>query len=112
MRCLNLQCDFGFHIQVITSLLDLLAIAIRRGVDSFKVGASHIIKFINDCARMFGVGVDVSKDVLSKLFRKLMAELRIAAKMAIKRASSLVKSTEFSVILSMTAASSIGLLLI
>ena len=61
---------------------------------------------------MFGVAAEVSKEILSKLFRILMAELTISAKLAIAKASKIAKSTEFNVILSTATATSIGLLMI
>lgn len=102
----------GIGFTEIATILDLLAIAIRNGVNIFKVAKSHIVKFIGDCARMFGMSIEISKQVLSKLFKKLIAELTITAKMALAKAKKASKSREFNVILSTVAAGSIGLMLI
>lgn len=102
----------GIGFSEIATILDLLAVAIRDGINIFKVAKNHISKFIADCARMFGMGVEVSKTVLSKLFRKLMTELAITAKMAMIKAVKIAKSKEFKVVLSTATAGSIGLLLI
>lgn len=102
----------GIGLTEIATLLDLLSIAIRRGVEIYQVAKSHVLKFIGDCARMFGMAVDISKDVLSKLLKKLMTELAIAAKMALAKAAKVAKSKEFRIVLATATAGSIGVMLI
>ena len=102
----------GIGFTEVATILDLLAVAIRNGISIFQVAKSHIAKFIGDCARMFGMAVELSAKVLGKLFRKLMAELAITAKIALSKAAKLEKSREFNVIISAASAGSIGLLLI
>jgi len=102
----------GIGFTEIATVLDLLAIAIRNGIEIYQVSKSYVVKFISDCARMFGMAVDVSREVLTKLFRKLMVELAIVAKQSLARASKVTMSREFHIILATASAGSIGLLLI
>ena len=102
----------GIGFTEIATILDLLVMAIKNGLEIFKVAKNHITKFISDCAKMFGMAIEISKQMLSKLLRKLLAEITITAKMAITRASKAAKSKEFKLILSTATPASIGLLLI
>ena len=102
----------GIGFTEVATIFDLLVIAIRNGYDSFVVAKSFVIKFITDCANLFGMAVDLSIDVLTKLYRKLMAELAIAAKLALAKAAKVAKSTEFRFVLKTATHGSIGLLLL
>lgn len=57
---------------------------------------------------MFGLAAEISKQVLSKLFKKLMSELAIVAKMAMIKGSKIATSKEFHIILATAVAGSIG----
>jgi hypothetical protein len=102
----------GVGLSEIATLLDLLAIAIRNGIEIYQIAKSHVLKFIGDCARMFGMAVEISKQILQKLLRRLVAELAITAKLAMATATKAAKSQEFRVILTAATVGSIGLLCI
>ena len=96
----------------VATLIDLLVVAIQRGVEIFQVSKSYIAKFLSDCAKMFGYAVEISHDILVKLLRKLKVELALAAKMALAAAGKVGRSTEFKVILAASGAGALGCLLL
>ncbi|MCA6064759.1 hypothetical protein I9W95_14195 [Thalassolituus marinus] len=102
----------GIGLTEVATILDLLSIAIRKGIEVYQISKNYVLKFISDCAAMFGMAVEVSKQLLLKLFRKMMTEMAIAAKLAIATASKVVKSKEFHLILAAATAGSIGYLMI
>jgi triacylglycerol lipase len=102
----------GVGAKDVATLIDLLVVAIERGVEIFQISKSYIAKFLSDCAKMFGFAVEVSREILIKLLRKLKVELALAAKMALATAGKFGRSTEFKIILAACGASSIGCMLL
>jgi|GEM_PF-862065 len=102
----------GVGLKDVATLIDLLVVAIQRGVEIFQVSKSYIAKFLSDCAKMFGYAVEISHDILVKLLRKLKVELALAAKMALAAAGKVGRSTEFKVILAASGAGALGCLLL
>lgn len=103
----------GVGLTELATILDLLAMAIRKGINLAGVAMDNVTRFIKACANMFGMAVDISTAVLSKLLKKLMIEMAIVAKLALAKASKAIKSKEFSIIMGTTvAAGYLGVLLI
>lgn len=95
----------------IATILDLFVIAIREGLSVAKAGQGYVRRFIGDCIKIFNMGLEVTTKVLKKLLAKLISELTIIAKQAMKRAAKMAKSEEFQSFLRAVTTGSIGLLL-
>jgi len=102
----------GVGFTEVATILDLLSMAIEKGIEIYQVSKSYVTKFIKDCASLFGMAVDISKEVLRKLFKKMMTEITLAAKLAVATASKTAKSKEFRLFLAAASAGSIGFLMI
>jgi triacylglycerol lipase len=100
----------GIGLKDVATVIDLLVVAIQKGVEIFQISKSFVTKFLSDCAKMFGFAVDVSQEILIKLLRKLKVELTLAAKMALATAGKIGQSKEFKIILAAGGAGSIGLM--
>lgn len=103
----------GVGLVSIATILDVLALAIRSGIDILRATSSFMIKFISDCAKMFGMAADISIGLINKLYRKLLAEIAIISKQALAAGTKVANSKEFQIILAAaTTSGSIGLLCI
>lgn len=97
----------------IATVFDLIALALKSGITFVSNIWSAAVRFIGECARVVGLGVEISQSALKKLLDKMMAELKITAKLAMATASRVAKSKEFEAILAISlAGGSLGLLMI
>lgn len=97
----------------IATVFDLIALALKSGIKFVSNIWSAAVKFIGECARVVGLGVEISQSALKRLLDKMMAELKITAKLAIATAARVAKSKEFEVILQVSlAGGTLGLLII
>ena len=102
----------GYVMTGIVTAFDLIALAIKSGLTFLGAACSAAVKFIGLCAKFVGMAVEVSQDALKTLLAKMMAELKIAAKLAMAAAAKLAKSKEFEIFLRVATTGSIGLMMI
>lgn len=102
--------EVGEFIVGVATVLDLLAMAIEKGIKYVTAARSYLGRFLEDCVRLFSMGADMTIEVLKKLYRRMTCELAATAKLALKLGGSASKSTTFKIIL--PAATGIGLLLL
>ncbi len=107
----GMLAEAGRAITDIVTAFDLIALAIRSGLNYVSSLWAKAVNFIGECAKVVGMKIEVSQNALRKLLDKMITELKITAKLAIKKAEKLARSREFKAILAATAAgSTIGLM--
>jgi len=102
----------GINLTNIATILDLMVLAIEKGVKYYDLATGYISRFLMDCASVFSVVGDMSATIMRKILSKMMREIRTVAEMALVRAKSAAITTEFQTILGSLPAAAIGIVFI